>query len=151
MSIVYVGSDHRGWQQKELISERLREDGVEVEIVGNLEYDSEDDYTDVALAMAEKVVKNKAKGILLCGTGVGVCIAANKVAGARAGLCMNEKQAIMARTDDDINILCLSADMMDEEENMAIVRAFLETVFSSDARFIRRINNIKKYESNSNH
>lgn len=146
MSIVYVGSDHRGWQLKTQIVESLRENGTEVTELGKSDYDSDDDYADIAFELGEKVVSNKGLGILICSSGVGVSVAANKVQGVRAGLCMNEKQAVLARNDDDINILCLSADMLDEEENMAIVRSFLNTTFSSDERFIRRIKKIKKYE-----
>ena len=142
-----MGSDHRGYQLREDLISELSEWGYEVESVGPNEYMADDDYSEVAIELAEKTVKNKAKGILICGTGVGVCVAANKVKGARAGLCMNEKQAMLARNDDDINILCLSADMVDEEDNMAIVRTFLITIFSSDERFIRRIKKIKEYET----
>ena len=77
---------------------------------------------------------------------MGVCISANKVDGARAALATSEKQARLARTDDDVNILCLSADLVDEETNFKIIKTFLETVFASEERFIRRINKIKKYE-----
>ena len=147
MGIVYVGADHRGYQLKKEMIAALRELGYQVEDCGTHDYNPEDDFTDMAVETAEKVVREKGKGILICGSGIGVTIAANKVKGVRAGLCMNEKQAQLSRSDDDINILCLSAELNDEETNMAIARIFLETVFSSEERFVRRITKIKKYES----
>ncbi|MCL4384119.1 RpiB/LacA/LacB family sugar-phosphate isomerase [Patescibacteria group bacterium] len=147
MGIVYVGADHRGYQLKSQVALQLGEWEYEVKDVGAKIYDPEDDFSEIAFKLAEKVAQEKGRGILICGSGIGVAIAANKVPGIRAGLCMNEKQAQLARTDDDINILCLSADLCDEELNMAIIRTFLETTFSSEERFIRRIKKIKTYES----
>ena len=147
MKQVFVGADHRGYYLKEKIKKELRDSGWSVTDVGNQKYDTEDDYTDIAIELAEKVVQNKALGILICGSGVGVCIAANKVIGARAGTVLNKQQARKAREDDDANILCLSADWIDEKLNMKIVKEFLETVFSSEERHIRRLLKIKKYET----
>jgi ribose 5-phosphate isomerase B len=147
MKQVFVGADHRGYYLKEKIKKELREGGWSVTDVGNQKYDKEDDYTDISIELAEKVVQNKALGILICGSGVGVCIAANKVIGARAGTVLNKQQARKAREDDDANILCLSADWIDEKLNMKIVKEFLETVFSSEERHIRRLLKIKKYET----
>jgi len=147
MSIVYLGADHRGFRLKEEIKKWFKEWGYEFSDLGNKVYEKDDDYTDVAIKVAEKVVTEKAKGVVICRTGVGVCIAANKVKGIRAALCTSEKQAELARVDDDVNILCLSADNVDEEENRKIVRVFLETLFSSEEKHIRRIDKIKIYES----
>ena len=146
MSVIYVGSDHRGLNLKNKVVEFLREQEYKAKDLGAIKYNEEDDYSDVAIKLAEIVVKENTKGILICGSGVGVCISANKVDGARAALCTSEKQARLARTDDDANILCLSTDLVDEETNFKIVETFLETVFASEERFIRRINKIKKYE-----
>lgn len=146
MSVIYVGSDHRGLNFKNKVVEFLREQEYKVKDLGPTEYDKDDDYSDIAIKLAEKVVEENTKGILICESGVGVCISANKVDGARAALCTMEKQARLARTDDDVNILCLSAELIDEETNLEIVKSFLETVFASEERFIRRINKIKKYE-----
>ncbi len=147
MSIVYVGSDHRGYQLRKQVVGVVTDLGYMAEEVGSSEYNPDDDYSEIGLATAEKVVTNKGVGILICSSGVGVSIAANKVRGARAALCMEEKQAQLARSDDDANILCLAADLVDSEENIAIVRVFLETLFSSEERHIRRIKKIKAYES----
>ena len=146
MSVIYVGSDHRGLSFKNKVVEFLRDKEYKVKDLGPIKYNSDDDYSDIAIKLAETVVRENAKGILICGSGVGVCVAANKVDGARAALSTMEKQARMAREDSDANILCLSADLVDEETNFKIIETFLGTVFASEERFIRRINKIKKYE-----
>ena len=146
MSLIYVDADHRGFKLKNKIVECLREWEYEVTDLGRDICDEDDDYSEIAIKLAEKVTKDKTKGILICGSGVGVSIAANKVDGARAALCTSEKQARLSRVDDDANILCLSADLVDEEINLEIAKTFLETVFSSEEKHIRRINKIKEYE-----
>jgi len=146
MSVIYVGADHRGLNFKNKVVEFLRDKEYKVKDLGPVKYDQDDDYSDMAIKLAEKVVRENTKGILICGSGVGVCISANKVDGARAALATSEKQARLARTDDDANILCLSAELVDEEINLEIVKSFLETVFASEEKYIRRINKIKKYE-----
>ncbi|MDD2483389.1 MAG: RpiB/LacA/LacB family sugar-phosphate isomerase [Candidatus Shapirobacteria bacterium] len=146
MSVIYVGADHRGLNFKNKVVEFLRDQEYKVKDLGPVRYDQDDDYSDMAIKLAEKVVSENTKGILICGSGVGVCISANKVDGARAALATSEKQARLARTDDDVNILCLSADLVDEEINFKIIETFLETVFASEEKYIRRINKIKKYE-----
>ena len=146
MSLIYVDADHRGFVVKKKLVEFLREKGFNIHDLGAKKPDENDDYSKIAIKLAEKVVKEKTKGILLCGSGVGVCVAANKVDGVRAALCTSEKQARLAREDDDVNVLCLSADLVDEETNLEIALVFLETVFSSEERHIRRIKQIEKYE-----
>jgi len=146
MSVIYVGADHRGLSFKKKIVEFLRDEEYKVKDMGPLKYNEDDDYTDISIKLAETVVRENTKGILICGSGVGVCVAANKVDNVRAALCTSEKQARMAREDSDANILCLSADLIDEETNFKIIKTFLETVFACEERFIRRINKIKKYE-----
>ncbi|MDD4785163.1 MAG: RpiB/LacA/LacB family sugar-phosphate isomerase [Candidatus Shapirobacteria bacterium] len=146
MSLIYVGSDHRGFHLKNKLVESLRELNYEVKDLGVKVYDKDDDYNEISVELAEKVVRENTKGILFCGSGVGVNIAANKVLGARAAICTMEKQARLAREDSDINILCLASDLVSEEDNLEITKTFLETIFSSEERFIRRINKIKEYE-----
>jgi RpiB/LacA/LacB family sugar-phosphate isomerase len=146
MSLIYVGADHRGFNLKNKVIEFLRSLDYEVKDLGAKVYDKDDDYNEISTELAEKVVRENTKGILLCGSGVGVNIAANKVMGARAALCTSEKQARLAREDSDSNILCLATDLVDEENNLEIAKTFLETIFSSEERFIRRINKIKEYE-----
>lgn len=144
--MVYIGADHRGFRLKEEIKKWLETEHYEYRDLGANEYDKEDDYPDIAFKVAEAVVSDKAKGILVCGTGAGACIAANKKEGILAGLCTFEKQVAAARNDDDINVLCLSADSVAVEVNLKIVAVFLGTLFSSEERHIRRIQKIRDYE-----
>ena len=146
MSLIYVGADHRGFHLKEKVVEFLRGMNYEVKDLGAKIYDKDDDYNEISVELAEKVVRENTKGILLCGSGVGVCLAANKVLGIRAALCTSPKQARLAREDSDANVLCLATDLVGEEDNLEIAKTFLETVFASEERFIRRINKIKEYE-----
>ncbi|MEI8067574.1 MAG: RpiB/LacA/LacB family sugar-phosphate isomerase [Candidatus Shapirobacteria bacterium] len=146
MNIIYIGSDHRGFRTKEALKETLRKWEMNVVDLGYKEYVEDDDYTDIAIELAQKVVFERAIGILICGSGVGVCVAANKVKGAYAALCTSEKQARLAREDDNANILCLSGELIDEDLNEKIVKTFLESVFSPIETHIRRINKIKEYE-----
>ena len=85
--MIYLGADHAGWQLKEEIKKYLEELGQPYEDLGNKELEPKDDYPDFALAVARKVVEVKGKGILFCATGVGMCLAANKVGGIRAAVC----------------------------------------------------------------
>jgi len=147
--MIYIGADHRGHRLKNSLLNWMRTSGFNCVDLGNKEYNEEDDYTDISILLAEKVVSERASGILICGSGVGVCVAANKVKGARAALVTNEKQTRLSREDDDANILCLSADTVSDEVNMDIVKIFLETTFSSDEKHIRRIKKIKEYENKS--
>jgi len=147
MGMIYLGADHRGFRLKEKIQGWLDEWGYSWEDLGNKKYLEDDDYPDWATKVGEMVVKEKTKGVLICGSGIGMCMAANKVKGVRAGLCTEEKQCRMAVEDTNINVLCLSAEMVNEEKNKEILKVFLETVFSPTERHMRRINKIKKYET----
>ena len=145
--MIYIGADHRGFRLKEEIGKWLESQHYEFRDLGAKTYDKEDDYPDICLKLAETVAIEGAKGILICGSGVGASVAANKVKGIRSGLCTSEKQTKAARNDDDINVLCLSADAVSVEDNIKVVSVFLATMFSSEERHIRRINKIKQYEA----
>jgi len=146
MRQLYVGADHGGFKLKDKIISELREnDWLITDLSGK--YDPEDDYPDIAFKLTEKVVSENALGILICRSGAGMCAAANKVKGARASMAVNTRQARKSREDDNINVLCLSADYIDDEENIEITKEFLEAIFMADERFIRRLNKIKKYEN----
>ncbi|MFZ2152671.1 MAG: RpiB/LacA/LacB family sugar-phosphate isomerase [Microgenomates group bacterium] len=145
--MIYIGADHRGFRLKEELKKILESEHYEFRDLGASEYDKDDDYTDIAIKLAEKVAVENVKGILVCGSGAGASIAANKVKGIRAGLCTSEKLVRAARNDDDINVLCLSADSVSVEDNEKIMALFLATTFGSEERYIRRINKIKKYET----
>lgn len=145
--MIYIAADHRGFRLKEEIKKWLEQQHYEFRDVGANKYEKDDDYPDISFKIAETVAVEQARGILVCGSGAGASIAANKVKGIRAGLCTSEKQAKSARNDDDINLLCLSADSVSVEENIKITSVFLATMFGSEERYIRRINKIKKYET----
>lgn len=104
------------------------------------------DYPDVAAAVAEAVASGKAdKGILICGTGVGMCVAANKIRGVRAALCCNEVAAEFSRRHNDANVLCLSGEFVGVVENESLVRIWLTTPFDGD-RHARRVDKISTLE-----
>lgn len=145
MKTVYVGADHRGFNLKNKIISDLRNKDYAVTDLST-KHDPEDDYPDISIKLAERVVQEKAIGVLVCGSGAGITISANKVDGVRAALAMTKKQARKIKEDDDVNVLCLSADFVNDEDNLEFVTEFLEAIFMTEERFIRRINKIKKYE-----
>lgn len=146
--MIYIGADHRGYELKEKIKSWLLEWHFEYEDEGALSLNQDDDYPDFAEAVARKVAASPGnKGILLCGSDIGVTVAANKIKGIRAGGATIPDQIRAAVYDDDINILTLGADYLDEKKTQEIVKIFLETEFSKGERFIRRIGKIKKLEN----
>src|SRR3972149_6282523 len=113
--MIYIGADHRGFQLKEEIKKYLAERGEKFKDIGNLKFEPDDDYPDFAVKVAGEVAKSpkKNRGILLCGSGVGVDVAANKVRGVRSALALSAWMAQAAREDDEVNVLSLSADVTD--------------------------------------
>lgn len=146
MREVYIGADHRGFGLKEKLIIGLRAKGWIITDL-NDKYDPSDDYPDIAVTLGEKVTANKTLGVLICASGAGMCAAVNKVKGIRAALAMTSRQARVIRNDDDINVLCLSADFVNESDNLEIAEEFLKATFVTEERFIRRIEKIKKYEN----
>lgn len=146
--IVYIGADHRGFKLKEAIKSFLKNRGYQVWDVGNSKYDEQDDYPDIALALARKVSNDyeNSKGILICGNGVGMSIVANKFRRIRAGLVMNSDQAFDSRNDDDTNVLVLSADYLTTDAVRKTLITWLETPFAREDRFRRRIEKIQRIE-----
>lgn len=143
---VYIGADHAGFQLKEKIEAHLLKQGYDVEDVGNRVLDPEDDYPQFAYMATTKVLgseSNDAKAILLCGSGQGMCIAANRVRGIRASLCWNQASARETRNDNDSNILCVPARDLTEEEAFKVIDTWLKTPFSHAPRHARRIREIE--------
>ena len=143
---IAIGCDHRGFAAKQKLAAFIRQLGHELEDAGsfNEEYS---DYPDFAFAVAERVgVGETDRGILVCGTGIGMCIAANKVQGVRAASAHDLVTAEMSRRHNDANVLCLSADLQGEEMMERIVRLWLETEFEG-GRHARRVDKIMKYEA----
>lgn len=144
--MIYLGADHRGFELKGKIAKWLAGRGYEFEDMGAYEYDHDDDYVDFAAAVAQKVATNpdSHRGIVVCGSGVGVDIAANKVAGIRCGLGFSEDQVHAARKEDNINVLALAADNCDEEQGLKLVEKLLDTEFIMSDRYLRRIEKISR-------
>ena len=144
---IALGSDHHGYAHKTLLVDTLRGRGVEVEDLGCSSGESAD-YPDAALAVAELVGAGRADaGVLICGSGVGMSIAANKVKGVRASLCFTVDQAQTTRRHNDSNVLCLSGDGIDPETALALFDAWLAADFEG-GRHGRRVDKIIAYENN---
>jgi ribose 5-phosphate isomerase B len=142
---VALGSDHRGFDVKRRIAHVLQQLGHEVLDFGPGSAESVD-YPDFAFLVAEAVSNGRAeRGILICGTGIGMCIAANKVKGIRAAPCHDSITAEMSRRHNDANVLCLSADLLGEELIDRMVRIWLETDFEG-GRHARRVDKIRQHE-----
>ena len=142
--MIYLGADHRGFRLKEKIKKYLREIGKEFEDLGNKKFDPNDDYPDFAKRVAKAVSRSpKNRGILVCGSGLGMSIAANKFRGVRAALCFNEKMAELSRMHNNANILCLSADFFPLAKIKKIIKIWLEAKFSKEERHKRRIKKIR--------
>lgn len=142
--MIFIGADHRGFELKAKIAKWLAGRGYEFEDVGAYEHDPSDDYVDYAITVGERV--GASWGIVICGSGVGVDIAANKVPGVRCGLGWEVDQVHAARKEDNINVLALPADNMEEEKALRLVETFLETEFVQTDRYLRRIEKISRFE-----
>jgi ribose 5-phosphate isomerase B len=136
-----IGSDHAGYEYKEIVKSYLLEDGWMVEDKGTYSLESTD-YPDYAHPVATMVAEGKASvGILLCGSGNGVCITANKHAHIRAALCWNVEVAALSRMHNDANVLCIPARFTTQEEAIEMTRIFLSTAFEG-GRHERRVEKI---------
>jgi ribose 5-phosphate isomerase B len=143
---IALGSDHRGYRHKALLLETLRSQGLEAEDLGCSDVKSAD-YPDPAIAVGELVAAGQADaGILICGSGIGVSIAANKVRGVRAALCFTPDQARTTRQHNDSNVLCLSGDALSPETALVVVEAWLNAEFEG-GRHARRVDKIIAYEN----
>ena len=148
--MIYLGADHRGFKLKEKVAKWLFEWGYKFTDVGALFLDPADDYTKYAQEVGSLVGKDdRAQGVLICGSGVGVDVVANKFDGVRSSIGKNEKQIRAGRNDDDMNILVLAADYTTDDEAKEMVKMFLETKFSGVARFEKRLEEIEKIEANN--
>jgi len=145
MPKIVMGSDHAGFELKERIKAYLAERRYPIDDKGCHSEESVD-YPDFAEAVARAVAADdQAMGILVCGTGIGVSIAANKVAGVRAALCHSEYEAQMARNHNDANVICIGARTMRGETPVRVVEKFLRSEFEG-GRHARRVDKIKAIE-----
>lgn len=147
--MIYIGSDHGGYRLKEKIKKMLTSEKLDFVDVGPNKYDKNDDYPDYAAKVARQISRNPLKhlGILICRSGQGVCIVANKYKNIRAALVWNTEEAKVSRNDDMSNVLCLPADYVSPTIAERIVDVWLQTPYSTDNRHIRRIKKISDIES----
>ena len=142
---IAIGSDHAGFESKERAKSDLLALGVEVIDKGTHSLDSVD-YPDFGAAVARAVASGEVqRGVLICGSGIGVSIAANKIQGARAALCWNEETTRLAREHNDANVLCFGARFIDPEQAARMVRVFLETEFAGE-RHRRRVEKLSELD-----
>lgn len=147
---IAIGADHAGFSLKEQLRDWLREQGHEVDDLGT-ESGESTDYPDYAGAVAREVIEGKAeRGILVCSTGVGMSIAANKVPGVRAALAMNADEVRLTRAHNDANVLTLGARYTDASTAETLIGIFLQTAFDG-GRHQRRLSKIASLEKEANH
>lgn len=141
---IAIGSDHRGYQKSKIIALLKRLEHTVVDV--GTDDTASVDYPDIAADVAHRVSRGEAdRGILICGSGLGMCIAANKVPGIRAAPCHDDLTAEMSRRHNDLNVLCLSADMLGEKLIDRMVEIWLTTEFEG-GRHARRVEKIEKLE-----
>jgi ribose 5-phosphate isomerase B len=148
---IYLGADHRGFALKEKIKNWLEKFSYEHEDMGAYKLDGADDYTLYAEKVASVVSDNapSARGVLVCGSGVGMDVAANKIDGARASFGLDDEQVSAGRKEDDMNILVLAADYVNEDRAKKMLEAFLKTEFDGKKRHAKRLEEIKRIEANN--
>ena len=147
--IIALGADHGGFPLKKYIVDAIESSGNRVLDLGTFD-ETPVDYPDYAKSVAEALVSEQAqRGVLLCGSGVGACVAANKIAGIRACLCHDTYSAHQGVEHDDMNILCLGARVIGPALAVELVESFLRARFSGEARHRRRLGKIAALEKNS--
>jgi ribose 5-phosphate isomerase B len=147
---IFIAADHGGFDLKERLINWLNSESFSVADLGAYVLDGDDDYPDYAFKLADKLVEEissggQALGILLCRSGVGMSIAANKVKGCYAALCFSVEQARKAREDDHANILVLDSDYLPIENHIEIAKTFINST-EEGGRHDRRVDKVKKYE-----
>lgn len=146
--MIYLGADHAGFELKDSLAHYLSERGEEFQDLGAHTLEPHDDYPEYALAVARAVTADDdACGVLICDTGIGDAIVANKVPGIRAALVHDEFTAKRAREHNDANVLVLGAESVSEHRAKKLLGLFLETPFSGAERHIRRLKQIREVEA----
>lgn len=145
---IYLGADHGGFNLKEHLKDILKKDGYDVVDCGPTSHVEGDDYPDYAIPVAKQVERSPdlSRGILICRSGFGMDIAANKFPKVRAVLPMSPDHAFQARHDDDANVLCFAADFIDDAMAENITKVFLSTAFAKEERYARRLQKIADIE-----
>ncbi len=141
---VYFGSDHAGLELKQSLRTHLEEKGFKVIDIGVFKVEPPADYPEIAHEVGEKVRENPgSKGILVCGTGIGMCMAANKITGIRGANCESVATVEMSRKHNDANILCLGGRVLKSELARQMVDIFMSTAFEGGERHVRRVAKIE--------
>src|SRR3990170_1141045 len=141
---IVAGADHRGYCLKNVIADYLRSAGHEVLDVGTND-DTSVDYPDLALAVGSAIQHGEAeRGLIVCGSGVGAVIAANKLRGVRAGICHDTYSARQGVEHDDMNVVCLGSRIVGEDLALEIVKTFVEARFVPEERYKRRLEKVRK-------
>ena len=147
---IAIAADHGGYSLKADLVDALQQAGHEVRDLGAREYLAGDDYPDYALLAGRAVQTDSAdRGIVLCGSGVGACVAANKMKGIRAGLCHDTYSAHQGVEHDDMNVLCLGARIIGVELAREVVLAFVGAQFNTAEKFQRRLQKVLSIEKNA--
>ena len=145
---IVIGSDHAGLELKSVVASWISNWGHEVLDAGAYEFDRDDDYPDFAEATAMAIKENRAdRGILLCGSGVGASITANKIPGIRAAMCHDNYSAHQGVEHDDMNVLCIGARIVGIELAKELINTFIEARFTGEPRHVRRIAKISAIEA----
>lgn len=143
---IVIGSDHAGFRLKQELLPHLKKTGYEIEDIGSFDPDPVD-FPDIAWAVCDKVRKAPGtRGILVCGTGVGAVIAANKINGIRAAVCHDAHSAHQSVEHDDVNVMCLGAQIVGPWLAVDLIDAFLAAEFVQDPDFIRRVEKLAALE-----
>jgi ribose 5-phosphate isomerase B len=141
---IAIAADHAGYELKQFIAECLREWGHDVRDLGTDQPDQPDDYPDYAVALGQSIQQQRAdRGVLICGSGVGASVAANKLRGIRAGLCHDTYSAHQGVEHDDMNVIVLGSRIVGTALASDIVRMFVDAEFSNEERHLRRLNKVK--------
>ncbi|TDI33183.1 MAG: ribose 5-phosphate isomerase B [Acidobacteria bacterium] len=145
-----VAADHAGFEMKRTLVAWLEEEGHQVVNLGPPRPDPVDDYPDVAVSLCREIQEGRVqRGILICGSGIGASVAANKMKGIRAGVAHDIYSAHQGVEHDDVNVLCLGARIIGIEVAYELVRAFLAARFSGEERHVRRLNKVLALEQHS--
>jgi ribose 5-phosphate isomerase B len=145
---IAIGADHGGYPLKSEIIQTIKQAGHDPIDLGAYSIDPTDDYPDFTLAVGQAVQAHQAdRGIVICGSGVGACVAANKLKGIRAGLCHDTYSAHQGVEHDDMNVICLGARIIGGELAREVVLAFVGAKFSGGERHLRRLNKVLKIEA----
>jgi len=149
---IFIGADHRGFELKNALIEYLQNKDIRVEDLGNYEHDPEDDYPDFAQKVAQAVLQNPDQflGIVICGSGIAVCMAANRNKGIYCGIGFDAEQVRHGRENDHINVLSIASDNFSQEQAQKMIDAFVTTQPIDKDKYIRRLKKIDAVDQSSN-